>query len=289
MHEFLFGNRFLPDFGWCRNTGSVELAWSFISFSIIITVTTEQLKIENTKCFNAYSHGILFISVWSLKNWFCQYLESENNTFVIIYEASAALSASCGAPAIPAESLCSVPSQLPLPCTLSVIELEEKPCSSLNFTKYIIGCTAVLWEERIRDFQQPWPLQFDFLLFTVHPSQTGYSPVVVCHVVCFRATLHRLSALRMSVLEGSLGCLQNCCGLVTCVCKKFSISMPSVLAVQTNLHQIFNIPQKNYLYIDSAFHWVHVIPFYYFVLILLSSWCVYVGGFLVLFFFNKLR
>lgn len=144
MHEFLFGNRFFLDFGWCRSTGSVELAWSFTSFFIISSVITEQLKIENRKCFNAYSHGVLFISVWSLKSWFYQYRKSENNAFVIIYEASAALSASCGAPAIPAESLCCAPSQLPLPCSLSVIELEKKTCSSLNFTtkvyNWLHGC-----------------------------------------------------------------------------------------------------------------------------------------------------
>jgi len=124
--NFHFGNRFLLDFEWCRKMGSVELAWSLTSSSVISSVITQELKIENTKCFNAYSHGILFISVWSLRSWFCQYLKSENNAFVIIYEASAALSASCGAPAIPAESLCSTPSQLLLPCSLSVIELEEK-------------------------------------------------------------------------------------------------------------------------------------------------------------------
>lgn len=73
------------------------------------------------------------------------------------------------------------------------------------------------------------------------------SLVGICHVVCCRAALHRLPALRMGMYEGSLGCLQNCCGLVRCVCKKLSISMPSLLAVHSNLHLIFNVPLRNCL------------------------------------------
>lgn len=132
---------------------------------------------------------------------------------------SAALSASCGAPAIPAESLLrSLTAAAPF--SLSVVELEEKPRSSPGVTaKERTARGAGGWEERVRDFQQLAPSQFHFLRFTGHLSQTGCSFVGVRRLGCFRDALRCLSVFRIRGVEGALGCVQNCCRRVRCVAK----------------------------------------------------------------------
>lgn len=37
--------------------------------------------------FNEYSHKKLFVLVWSLQSWLCQYVKPEGNELVLIYEA----------------------------------------------------------------------------------------------------------------------------------------------------------------------------------------------------------
>lgn len=134
---------------------------------------------------------------------------------------------------------------------------------------------AVLWEECTRDFQQPRPLQFDFLaadgLFICggvpHRVLQSYSSSPLCAP---NVSVRRLIGMSPRLLWFGQMYLQNP-----------SVSMPSALAVQTNLHQMFNAPLQNHLCVVL---FTGPILFHFTVLNLLSFLLVN----LFYFFFNKL-
>lgn len=130
---------------------------------------------------------------------------------------------------------------------------------------------AVLWEECIRDFQQPYSFQFYLLRFIVQPLQAGCSFVVACHIVCFEATLHCLSALA-NVASKAHWDVTKIAAFCQVFLQKTSISMPPVLAAPTSHHQILNIP----------------LQYYYCIVLFILIFCTYSPFLLVFFDKNEL-
>lgn len=130
-------------------------------------------------------------------------------------------------PSCRGSQLCSLVTENP-----SVTEIKEKHVHLSNLqSKYIPGCMAVLWEECIRVFQQPCSFQFYLLRFIVQPSQAGCSFLVAWHVVCFKATLHCLSALA-NVASKTHWDVTKFVAFCQVFLQKTSISMPVLAAFQ---------------------------------------------------------